>query len=202
MITYAPNSYDWINRGDHPSKSICADCHKGSEIYIYPITAQSLMNASNQDCSETCHEWIAVTTTGNPYTLLTSSSEFSDHEDLFKGNDNQGGCAGYCHQSDPENAVLDGTGHGTIANCLNNDCHGWGYTGDIHDDHKEALEDDHWHPKTRPSNIACDEVCHKGMDDDFEPINGGCYACHKSGHDPQIIETSPCIECHNDNEGG
>lgn len=204
MSTYAPNSYDWVKRGHHPTPATCSDCHVSPGIVRYPVAAQSLMNASGQDCSGSCHEWIDTTTTGNPYTLLISSNEFSEHEDLFEEDDDeeQGGCAGRCHQSDPGNPVLDGSGHGTITNCLNSDCHGGDFPGDIHDDHKDALEDDHWIGTTRPLDITCDKVCHKGLDDDFEPINGGCYACHQSGHVPRIVDTSPCIGCHRSNKGG
>jgi hypothetical protein len=194
-------SFRWIERGNHdlafdPRNGDCAQCHPDSETTIYPISAQPLMNVSGLDCAGSCHEWIDPITTGTPISLINDSSNpFFRHFDIFNST-TSGGCVGTCHQSDPSAPVFDGSGHGEITDCLNSDCHGGGFTlsGSTHTDHQDMLT---W---TNP-NLECYTVCHKGGIDYGEPIDGGCYDCHKSGHDPRILTTSPCYTatCHAQN---
>ncbi|UCE73740.1 MAG: NapC/NirT family cytochrome c [Methanomassiliicoccales archaeon] len=191
---YTANNFNWTKRGNHPVSDDCSECHISPEETSYPAAALGLMNASGTDCSTSCHSWIDPVSTGDPFTLLTSETKWGKHADLFD-NETDGGCAGYCHQSDPESPVFDGSGHGDIALCLNQDCHGWGFVSDsgvIHERHKDYLGDP-------GSGTGCWEVCHKTGVYYGAPINGGCYDCHKSGHDPRIIDESPCFECHGNN---
>jgi hypothetical protein len=199
--TRITESFRWIERGNHdpsydPRNGDCAECHSDSETTIYPVSAQPIMNVSRMDCAGTCHDWIDPITTSSPISLINDSTNpFSRHFEIFNSS-SEGGCVGKCHQSDPLNPVLDGTGHGTITNCLNSDCHKgeFSLSGATHTKHQEMLT---W---TTP-DLECYSVCHRGGIDYGEPIDGGCYDCHKSGHDPKILDTSPCYSefCHEQN---
>ncbi|MEE9152205.1 MAG: hypothetical protein V3U20_10300, partial [Thermoplasmata archaeon] len=194
FIENLDSPFNWSRRGNHEEYSDCTECHASAEESIYPAAALSLMNVSGTDCtSGSCHSWIDTTSTGTPYDLLTSATEWLNHTEIFN-NATDGGCAGTCHQSNPSSPVYDGSGHGDIANCLNDDCHGQNgvFDPDIHEDHKDMLS---------LSGLTCSDVCHKPNILDEDPIiNGGCYDCHKSGHDPRIMDTSPCITCHATNQ--
>jgi hypothetical protein len=199
-ITDMTQSFKWISRGNHPVNDTCSDCHSDYDASIYPPSAQILMNVSGKDCSNSCHEWINPTTTSIPFTLLNQSSNpFPKHMEIFE-NATTGGCAGTCHQPNPSSPIFDGTGHGEITDCLDSSCHGPGFIGSggpIHDDHIFHVEN-----YTVFTGVACYDVCHKSGLEFGEPIDGGCYNCHKSGHDPQIMDTSPCYisGCHDTNQ--
>jgi hypothetical protein len=199
-ITDMTQSFRWMDRGNHPDNDTCVDCHTDYDVPIYPASAQILMNVSGVDCSNSCHEWIDPITTGNPFTLLNQSSNpFPKHMEIFN-NATSGGCAGTCHQAIPSSPILDGTGHGEIANCLNAGCHRSGFesTGPIHDTHEDMVND-----YEVLTGVACGEVCHKWPLGFGEPIDGGCYDCHKSGHDPVVMQTSVCYlgpGCHDINQ--
>ncbi|UCG69708.1 MAG: hypothetical protein JSV09_01405 [Thermoplasmata archaeon] len=192
-------SFGWVNRGNHQVFTDCTECHSSAEEVKYPASAQALMNVTGTDCSGSCHEWIDSTTSGKPITLLNEpSNPFSAHLDNIFNNATVGGCAGSCHQSNPSLPDYSGDGHGTIANCLNSDCHGPGFDdlGPLHVEHGDMLSF---------SSLTCFEVCHKQKDfpDYGEPIDGGCYDCHKSGHNPKILSTSSCYVgpgCHESNK--
>jgi len=189
--------FGWVKRGNHIQYDDCMECHANAEESIYPTSAKNLMNVSGADCSVSCHSWIDTTSTGNPYNLLTSAPNlFPGHTDEIFNNASGGGCAGRCHQSDPDNPILSGLDHGIITNCLDPKCHGPGYygVGPLHVEHGNMLSN---------SSLSCFDVCHKSIaSDQGKPINGGCYDCHKSGHDPKIMDVSPCITCHSVNRGG
>jgi hypothetical protein len=187
----ATNSFSWAKRGNHSIYSDCFSCHSDAETSIYTPSAQILMNVSGTDCSENCHSWIDPISSGDPYNLLTSATEWVNHTVIFD-NATYGGCAGKCHQNDVTNPVYDGTGHGIVSSCLIEDCHGSGYPGKIHDDHINHL--------VSTPGVSCEDVCHDLDPLSYKaPINGGCYDCHKSGHDPSIMDTSPCYICHSSN---
>jgi nitrate/TMAO reductase-like tetraheme cytochrome c subunit len=201
--TLITQSFNWISRGDHQDNDTCMDCHSDYDTSIYPPSAQILMNVSGTDCSLNCHEWIDPTTTFKPIDLLNQSSNpFPKHMDIFK-NATTGGCAGSCHQSNPSSPVFDGSGHGVITNCLDSKCHGpgfVGFSGPIHDDHKRMIVD-----YGAIIGVNCDDVsiCHESASKKGAPIDGGCYDCHKSGHDPVIMTTSVCYAgsgCHDINQ--
>jgi hypothetical protein len=187
-------SFGWVKRGNHLEYGSCTLCHASAEEPIYPTSAQNLMNISGTDCSLGCHSWIDTTTTGRPNVLLTSTpNPFSGHLDEIFNNATGGGCAGTCHQLNPSIPDYSGSGHGTVANCLNSDCHGPGF------DNRDWEHVEHEH-NLDLLGIVCGEVCHKPLfPDEGEPIDGGCYDCHKSGHDPRIMNVSPCYTCHFDN---
>jgi hypothetical protein len=192
------NSFIWIKRGNHVEYDNCSECHIDSETSLYPASAVPLMNASGTDCAGTCHSWIDTSTTGDPFTLLNEpSNTFTKHFESFNGS--TGGCSGTCHQSNPNSPVYDGTGHGEITTCLNDNCHGGGdfypFGGWLHEEHGDMLS---------ASNLECGDRCHDGSGKSFVLINGGCYDCHKSGHVPRILDTSPCyrvgeLSCHINN---
>ncbi len=188
------NSFSWSKRGNHEEYSNCFTCHSDAETSIYPAGAKVLMNVGGANCAGSCHTWINSTSTGLPYNLLTSATEWVNHTKIFN-NATYGGCAGKCHQNDVLNPVYDGTGHGTVTSCLTEDCHGSGFPGKIHNDHQNHLE------KFTPiTGVGCENVCHNLDPLSYgAPINGGCYDCHKSGHDPSIMDISPCYTCHSSN---
>jgi hypothetical protein len=188
------NSFTWVPRGNHDEYDDCMECHSDAKTPIYPPGAQSLMNVNSTDCSLGCHSWINTTSTGNPYDLFISATEWVNHTKIFD-NTTYGGCAGKCHQQDVQNPVYNGTGHGAINSCLTYNCHGQGsdgFLGKTHDDHKKHVDD-----FTPITGVECREICHKlGPTSNGDPIDGGCYDCHKSGHDPSIMVSSPCSGCH------
>jgi hypothetical protein len=192
-------SYNWISRGNHSEDDTCSECHSTYDDPLYPASAQALMNVTGADCSASCHEWIDPITTSKPFTLLNQSSNpFPKHMEIFM-NATSGGCAGTCHQSNPSSPVYDGTGHGTITACLDSGCHGPEFPGSIHDEHEEMVTID---PYPALTGINCGDACHT-FDAVREPVEGGCYDCHKSGHDPVIMTTSACYQgpgCHDVNQ--
>jgi hypothetical protein len=189
--TIMTESFRWPQRGNHEAFSDCNECHIDAQSTMYPASAQLVMNVSRTDCAGACHGWIDPITTNTPISLINdSTNEFPKHFEIFNSTID-GGCAGTCHQSNPSSPIFDGTGHGTITNCLNGDCHRAEFTlsGSTHKDHQRMLGESY-------SDIDCYTICHKGGIDYGEPIDGGCYDCHKSGHDPKILSSSPCYECH------
>ncbi len=191
------DSFTWVPRGNHEEYTDCTECHQSAEETTYSTSAQALMNVSNTDCAGSCHTWINPTSTGLPIDLFTSATEWTNHTVKIFNRSTNGGCAGYCHQTDMQNPVYDGTGHGAINSCLTTYCHGIGFQNKIHDDHVKHVED-----FTIMTGVGCGDVCHEEVDpDEDDPIyNGGCYDCHKSGHDPSIMATSPCYGCHDTNK--
>jgi hypothetical protein len=187
--TIITESFRWIPRGNHGDYTDCTECHSDSESTTYPVSVQPLLNASGTNCAGSCHEWIDPVSTMTPISLINdSTNSFSKHFEIFNTT-GDGGCAGTCHQSDPSNPIYDGTGHGTITNCLNSDCHKgeFSLSGSTHRKHQDMLD---------LSDLECYEACHKKGIEYGEPIDGGCYDCHKSGHDPRILTTSACYSCH------
>jgi hypothetical protein len=187
------NNFRWTPRGNHEEYNNCSLCHLNAESVNYTTAAENLMNVNGTDCSTSCHSWIDPQTTSAPITLLTSTpNPFSKHSDIFN-NATTGGCAGLCHQGNPTNPVFDGSGHGTVTNCLSFACHGnaqgfQGTGGTLHTNHGDYLA---------YVGLECFQACHRLQKG--EPIDGGCYDCHKSGHDPRINTSSPCYQCHSSN---
>lgn len=185
-------NFNWVSRGNHEVYNDCGLCHPSSQKSNYSAAAQAVMNINGTDCSENCHSWIDPLTTGTPFSHLTSSpNPFPKHSQIFN-NATTGGCAGFCHQGNPANPNYDGTGHGTVTDCATSNCHanpqGFESTGGIsHKKHSEHLD---------LVDLKCSEACHSLSG---QPLEGGCYDCHKSGHDPRILSSSPCYTCHVNN---
>jgi len=180
-------NFAWNIRGSHDEYGYCGGCHLSPYDPVYPMNL-TLMSAPGQDCAGSCHNWTRISGIRAPYSLLSNTN--TNHSNIFN-NATYGGCAGVCHQLDPLNPVYDGSGHGTVTNCLEGSCHGTDflYAGSSHQQHVAMLDD---------AGMECFELCHGSNSNDGAPIDGGCYNCHKSGHDPKLLSISACYGagCH------
>jgi hypothetical protein len=206
---YLKNTFAWVVRGNHTVGKNCTLCHDSAVETRYTPSSLLLVNSTGVDCSENCHGWIDPVNTQYPFVLLNSSS--SNHTQKIFNNASRGGCAGFCHQEDPGIPDLSNPRHGALPNCLNDQCHGKEFTGGNqsqgHRDHEKGLED---------AQVDCFSVCHTDIDSNHDDCvgchahyaiygrvpaterlaDGGCYGCHKSGHDPKLVVDNPCSECH------
>ena len=169
-------SFAWNPRGNHEQGVSCSQCHNSPEEARYTNSSLSVIKSTGTDCSQGCHGWIDPNNAGDPF-LLINASVSRHNTDIFN-NASRGGCAGYCHQMDPEQPDVNGTGHGIIANCLNSKCHGDGFEGSnqTHMDHREGLED---------AGLDCFMLCHT---DDTD--HSDCYGCHNQAAKNGTIPTS------------
>jgi hypothetical protein len=203
------NTFSWVVRGDHKIGEPCDLCHDSAVETKYTNSSLLLLNITGSDCSEGCHDWIDLNTTLDPFILINTST--TKHNSEIFNNASRGGCGSFCHQEDPSQPDLNGSQHGVISNCLDAQCHGSQFKGGNqskgHQDHEKGLED---------AQVACYSVCHTDIDADHNDclgchghyekygkvpateklIAGGCYGCHKSGHDPGLLPDNPCKECH------
>jgi predicted CXXCH cytochrome family protein len=203
-------TFSWISRGNHTLGDPCTPCHESATTIKYPNSSLPKLNSSGEDCSQGCHGWIDPVSSSEPYALLSSST--SNHTIRIFNDASLGGCAGYCHQEDPSQPDYVDPEHGVITNCLDSLCHGGGFEGGnlsaMHRAHVHGLEN---------TTYDCFSLCHTDLDtsdhDDClwchshyakygtlpatqSLIEGGCYGCHKSGHDPSLLADNPCSECH------
>ena len=199
-------SFSWNPRGNHELGESCIQCHNSPVETVYPNSSLPVINSTGTDCAQGCHDWIDSDNAGDPFLLINASA--TKHNTEIFNNASRGGCAGYCHQADPQQPIVNGTGHGAIANCLDAKCHGHEFEGtnQTHMDHREGLED---------AGLDCFSLCHTDDTDHSDcygchtqhakdgtvptsarPLNGGCYDCHKSGHDPGLLPENPCKDCH------
>jgi hypothetical protein len=201
------STFSWNARGNHTEDESCALCHPEPEKSEYPSSTLLILNASKTPCTTGCHVWIDESSTGRPDVLLASSNTL--HRTQIYENVSRGGCAGYCHQDDPDTPVLNGFGHSVINNCLDTVCHGENFiqNGSLHLSHKQGLEDTgincynlchgYYTSEHQDCNTCHDQHAETGEDTlSLEPVEGGCYGCHKSGHDPSLLADNPCSECH------
>jgi hypothetical protein len=206
---YLRNTFAWVVRGNHKIGEQCHLCHDSATETKYTNSSLLLFNTAGTDCSEGCHDWIDPATSQYPFDLLNSSS--TNHTAKIFNNASRGGCAGYCHQKDPSQPDLVDPSHGALPNCLDANCHGPEFLGGNlsqgHRDHEKGLED---------AQVDCFTVCHTDIDSNHDDcvgchahyaifgrvpaterlVDGGCYGCHKSGHDPTLVIENPCSDCH------
>lgn len=203
------NTFSWQLRGNHNLVDPCDLCHDSAILINYTDSSLPLLNLTGADCAQGCHKWVDLNTTQDPFVLLNSS--ITKHNSEIFNNASRGGCVGYCHQKNPSLPDLNGSKHGVITNCLDAECHEDQFEGgnqsQTHRDHEKGLED---------AQVNCFSVCHTDMDGDHSDcigchshyaqygrvpyseklVAGGCYGCHKSGHDPALLPDGPCKDCH------
>jgi hypothetical protein len=203
------NTFYWVGRGNHEIGEPCDLCHDYAESVKYSNSSLALLNATGSDCAGSCHNWIDPITTKDPFDQINSST--TKHNSEIFNNASRGGCGGFCHQGDPSSPDLNGSQHVVISNCLDAGCHESQFAGGNlsqgHRDHEQGLED---------AQIDCFTVCHSDIDGDHSDcigchshyaqygsvpyseklVAGGCYGCHKSGHDPGLLPENPCKDCH------